>query len=454
MRAAPARVALGATLCVLAGLLAVLIRHTEYRHHALWLYCLSVPLFSLAVVLLARCRVSRNGALLVIFGAGVVFQVIAISQHTTTTDDDYRYMWDAKVQLAGVDPYRYAPVAPQLDGLREEYLFPARCADRVPYGCTTINRPTVHTVYPPVAEAAFVIIRLVSFGGQGHHFPVQLAGALAVIAIGALLARRVLARGQPPWLVAVWLWCPLPIMEYSNAGHIDWLAVLLTVIGLSIAGAHRTVAGLLVGAAIATKLYPALVLPALLRRRPVAVLGASIGFVALVYLPHVLAVGTGVIGYLPGYLREEQYTSGGRLLLLGAVLPHPIDAVVGALLLGAVAWWAYRRADPEVPEARAVVMTGSALLIATPVYGWYAGLLLALIVMSGALEWLPVALAPTLIYLIQGEFGLHPGMARLVYAVAGALTLTAHVLRRTTSSSLSSAIVQPISPGEPAGMPR
>jgi hypothetical protein len=81
-----------------------------------------------------------------------------------------------------------------------------------------------------------------------------------------------------------------------------------------------------------------------------------------------------------------------------------------------------------------VVMTGSALLIATPVYGWYAGLLLALIVMSGALEWLPVALAPTLIYLSQGEFGLHPGMARLVYAVAGVFTMVAHLLRRRSDA--------------------
>lgn len=432
MAASGWRIALGVTLCADVALFGVLIEHTEYRHHALSLYCLATPLFALAVVALARCRLARRAALLVVFGVGIVLQLIAVSQHTTTTDDDYRYIWDAKVQLAGIDPYRYAPRAPELERLREELVFPTtRCPRRVPDGCTAINRPRVRTVYPPVAEGAFVAIRLVSLGGRGNHFPFQLAGALGVIAVGWLLARRTLARHRPVWTVALWLWCPLPIMEYSNAGHIDWLAVLLTVLGLGAAASRRSVAGgLLVGAAIATKFYPAVVLPALLRRHPGAVVGAAVGLVALSYLPHVLAVGTNVLGYLPGYLREEQYTSGGRLLLLGAVVPHGLDTVLGVLVLGVLALWCARRADPDAPEDTAVVLMGATLLVTTPVYGWYAGLLLALVVLSGALEWLPVALAPTLIYLIQGDFGLHPGMARLVYASAALLTGAGYLVRR------------------------
>ncbi|MEP7179293.1 MAG: glycosyltransferase 87 family protein, partial [Pseudonocardiales bacterium] len=387
------RVALVATLIADAALFGVLIQHVEYRHHALWLYCLALPLFGLAVVLLARCRLPRRSALLVIFGAGVILQLIAVSRPTTTTDDDYRYIWDAKVQLAGIDPYRYPPRSIELAGLREELLFPTtRCPRRVPGGCTAINRARVRTVYPPVAEGAFVAIRVASFGGRGNHFPIQLAGALGVLAIGSLLARWALARGRPVWTVALWLWCPLPIMEFSNAGHIDWLAILLSVLALGFAGTRRSLgAGLLLGAAIATKLYPAVVLPALLRRRPGVVVGAALGLVALSYLPHVLAVGTNVLGYLPGYLREEQYTSGGRFLLLGAVLPHGLDTVAGVLVLGAVAWWAARRSDPDAPEHTAVVLMGATLLVTTPVYGWYAGLLLALVALSGALEWLPVA---------------------------------------------------------------
>ena len=37
----------------------------------------------------------------------------------------------------------------------------------MPGGCTLINRPSVHTIYPPVAQVAFDAARLLSFGGHG-----------------------------------------------------------------------------------------------------------------------------------------------------------------------------------------------------------------------------------------------------------------------------------------------
>lgn len=427
-----ARVGLAATLAAQAVLVVVLIQRTDVAHHVLWLYCLAVPLLAAAACLLARCCLSRRQAVTVLLGASALFQLLALMRAPSTSDDDYRYVWDAKVQLAGVDPYRYAPDAPQLERLRDEFLFPhTRCPHPIRDGCTMINRPTVHTIYPPVAEGAFVAIRLASFGGHGQHRPIQLAGAAGVLAVGWLLARGALARGRPLWPVALWAWSPLPIIEYGNAGHIDWLAVLLVVLSLSFAAVQRSgLAGLLVGAAIATKLYPAVVLPALLRRRPGLVLGAAIGVVALSYLPHVLAVGTGVLGYLPGYLREEQYTTGDRFLLLGAVLPHPLDTAVGLALLGWAAWVAWRRANPDAPEDSAVALMGVTLLVSTPVYGWYAGLLLALVVMAGAFEWLPTALAPTLVYLVRMDFGPSPVLCRGIYAVAAALTLLAWLVRR------------------------
>jgi hypothetical protein len=427
--------ALGATLAVQAVLVGALVNRSDVAASALWLYCLALPVSALACWLLARCRLPHRQAVLVILAVSAVFQLLALTHSPTTSDDDYRYIWDAKVQLAGIDPYRDAPDAPQLTHLRDTFLFPTApetsCPHPITGGCSAINRPGVHTIYPPVAEAAFVIMRVVSFGDHGQHLPVQIFGALGVLAIAWLLARRVGARGRPLWTVTLWAWSPLPIIEYSNAGHIDWLGILFVLLGLGAATARRSgLAGVLLGAAIATKLYPAIVLPALLRRRPGVVLGSALGLVALSYLPHVLAVGKAVIGYLPGYLQEEKYTSGGRLLLLGFVLPSPYDTAVGVLLLAVIAVAVYRHADPEHPERGAVVMMGAALLIATPAYGWYAGLLLALVVLSGALEWLPVALAPTLVYLIRLDFGGATAQCRIVYAAAALSTAVIVMVRR------------------------
>ena len=387
-----ARLALAAVLTAQFALVLVFTRYGSLTrgigipNAGLWLYLSVLPTSAFAIWLLRRADLDGRRALMVLLGASAAFQVAAISHAPTTSDDDFRYVWDAKVQLSGVDPYRYAPEDPKLASLRDPFLFPTsgRCPHAIPGGCTAINRPAVHTIYPPVAQAAFVAVRVVSFGGRGNHLPLQIAAAVGVLVIGWLLARAATQRGRELWVAAVWSWSPLPILEYSNAAHVDWLAVLFVVLAFGATSSPRSGrGGLLVGAAIATKLYPAVVLPALMRRHPWRAAVAAAGLVGIAYLPHVIAVGTKVVGYLPGYLHEEQYTSGGRMLLLGAVLPHPIDSVVGVAIVGALAVLVARGVLPVHPEQAATVLMGVTFLVATPAYGWYAGALLALIAPSG-----------------------------------------------------------------------
>ena len=404
---------------------ALFLHRTDLPHHSLLLAVTSVALFIVAVSMLARVGLSARLMATLIIGVGAVFELIALTQQPLTSDDDYRYIWDGKVQLAGIDPYRYAPADPHLSALRDRLLFgaPGHCGHLIAGGCTAINRPTVHTVYPPVAEAAFTLVRLLSFGGHGGRLPFQVAGALGAMAVSVMLANLLRRRGRPMWLLALWAWSPVTISEFANNAHIDWLAVLLAVGALAYSARARPGrAGALLGAAIATKVYPVMLLPSLLRRRPATVIGAAAGVVVLGYLPHVLAVGTQVVGYLPGYLREEGYSSGSRLLLLGSVLPTPIDTIAGVIIGLGIAYWSYRHTDPTAPERTAVVVAGAALLIATPNYGWYAELLVALIVLSGAWEWMPVALAPTFTYLYRHDY-LHTGIpSSVIYLIAALLT--------------------------------
>ncbi len=425
--------ALAAALVVEVALFAVFLRSSDPGHsgHAELLAAVATPVWLVAVLALARCRLSGRRAGLVVLGASALVQIVALTHHPATSDDDYRYVWDAKVQLAGVDPYRYAPAAPQLARLREPFLFgpPDHCAHAFAGGCTSINRPTVRTIYPPVAEAAFAAVRIASFGGHGGHRPLQIAALLGSLAVAVLLLRR-----GPPWLAAIWAWCPVVISEYANNAHIDWLAVLLVVLGLTARGIRT--AGALIGAAVAVKLYPVLVLPALMRRSWTAAV-AAIAVVVVGYLPHVVAVGGAVIGYLPGYLREEQYGSGNRLLLLGAVLPHSVATAVGAVIVAAVGLWAWRRGSVLAPERSAVVVVGVAFLVFTPRYGWYAGLLLALVALAGALEWLPVAVAPTFVYLD------HSGHPALFYSVAALLTGSWWLGRRRISPAAAPVATAP-----------
>ena len=134
-------------------------------------------------------------------------------------------------------------------------------------------------------------------------------GSLALAVTGVLLA-GLRKLGRDPRTAVLWAWCPTVAFEAGNDAHVDVLAAGLTVASLVVLARARTrgraaVGGSLLGLAVATKLYPALVAPAIVRRRPVAVASAAVAAVAAVYLPHLLAVGGHVLGYLPGYLRRR-----------------------------------------------------------------------------------------------------------------------------------------------------
>jgi len=389
--------------------------------------------FAVAVGALSRSRLSRRTTAVLVLGVTALLQLVALTRPPQTSNDDLRYIWDAKVQLAGVDPYRYAPDDPALARLHEPDLFTHHdCA--LPTGCALLNRPTVHTIYPPVAQGAFDAIRIVSIGdraGHGGQLAFQGAAAAGVVAIALLLLVRTRRRGDPAWWSALWGWCPIAVSEFGNNAHIDWVAILLSLAAIGAYTALRPAwAGALLGGAIATKLYPALLAPSLLRRHPVRVGAAAVAVVVAGYIPHVAAVGDKVIGYLPGYLDEEGYDSGSRLVLVGRLVPHPFDTVVGALLLLGLAFVCWRRTDPARPELSAVWLVGAAFLIISPNYGWYAGLLVALVAITGRWYWLPVALAPTCTYL----YGHSAGLDTAIYAAAGAATLAGALLHRAGPS--------------------
>jgi hypothetical protein len=169
---------------------------------------------------------------------------------------------------------------------------------------------------------------------------------------------------------------------------------------------RRTVAGgILLGLAIATKLTPVLAVPAVfargddppsppreaMRRRWFTVAVAASGAFIAVYIPHVLRVGAKVVGFLPGYLQQENYTSGTRYGIIGLFIIGPLATVVALLILAAVAFAVLQFSPPDRPWSGAVVMTAAALAVATPHYQWYSLLLVMLVALDGRPEWLAFA---------------------------------------------------------------
>src|ERR1700733_13646507 len=93
------------------------------------------PVFAVGAWLVLRVR-ARRAVPLILLG-GIAIQFAALAGPSLGSTDLYRYIWDGRVQAAGIDPYRYAPSARQLVSLREEYLWP-----RGGQYCVGYNGPT------------------------------------------------------------------------------------------------------------------------------------------------------------------------------------------------------------------------------------------------------------------------------------------------------------------------
>ncbi|MGW2628895.1 glycosyltransferase 87 family protein [Streptomyces chattanoogensis] len=375
-------------------------------------YAVTWTLFAAAIWAIRKVP-GRAATPLVLAGAAAM-ALAALAAPPRTSTDMYRYAWDGRVQAAGISPYAHPPAAPELAKLRDDWLFPTRSSctgwglTRTDSGlCVRINRPAVPTIYPPVAEGWYFTVHVLS-PPDSRHKPLQVGGA--VLAFGTTLALLTVGRrrGDPrraPARAALWGWCPAVAFEAVNNAHIDTLGVLLTVLalGTTTAGARR---GALLGAAIAVKLLPVLALPGALsgQRRPAHVLrtvSAAVTMVTLAYLPYIAASGAGVLGYLPGYLQEEGYEPGDvhRFALLRLLLPDAAAEVTAIVLLTLTALYVWWRGDPARPWHGALLLTGTALLLISPGYPWYALLVVGLVALDGRWEWLAVPLAGTVLYL-------------------------------------------------------
>jgi hypothetical protein len=424
------------------------------RYRLLTLILLWQTLAIAAAVLLKWVRPRKLAGALIIASL-LALPAASLTRGSQISDDLYRYAWDGRLQAADFDPYRYPPNAPELKKFRDDWLWPdtATCvklgkpldAGDPQHACTRINRPTVRTIYPPAAEGYFLLAHLIPGPARDHKL--QLDAALLSAGLVGLLAFGLRRTGRDPLSVAYYSFGPLAGLDIAGDAHVDVLAAIFGVGAVLISTLKPKAiarAGVLLGLAIAVKLYPALLLPALLRREggrrgALRLVAAGAGIVIVGYLPHIIAVGPHVLGYLPGYLHEENYDSGTRFLVLGMLgLGDAVTKIMAVALLLAtlisVAIRCSRRAMS--PATGALAMFGAAFLVATPSQPWYALLLVSLAILSGRLEWLAVASAayPLYITALIHENGLLAG--RLSYGCAAAIVLVTSLLRRRRKSQI------------------
>jgi hypothetical protein len=360
------------------------------------LVCGQSLLYGGAMLLLLKYGLSRRALVLCLVCAALMRAVVLFVPPMNSTDA-YRYVWDGRVQAAGINPYRYIPSDPALAALRDDAIYP------------NINRKDyAPTIYPPGAQAIFFLVTRVS----------QSVVAMKIAMIGfevaaVLLLIRVLRRaGLPLERVLVYALHPLPAWEFAGSGHVDAAMIALCVLALFLhQRGGRWSTGIALALATIVKPFPLAIAPALYRRWDWRLPAAFVATVALAYMPY-LDVGARVLGFLPTYVQEEGLESGVAfypLWLLRAALPIGIPTTaylaVAALALVGLALVVVRRNDAGAAWRNALMLAAAFTFASSPHFPWYLLWLLPLCCLTPWLPALYLVSSSVLLYL-PVEFGL------------------------------------------------
>ncbi|MBI3088167.1 MAG: hypothetical protein HYY91_04705 [Candidatus Omnitrophica bacterium] len=355
---------------LLEALFLLMVRLQDLRQHAAAFLVLFGAVFAVylgLVWLVRRTAVSRPWLLWGIVLGGVVFRLTLVGLTPTLSNDISRYLWDGRVQQAGVNPYRFAPDDPALAHLRTD-------------DWQWINHKDIPTIYPPVMQLAFRM----GVALAPTLLMQKLVFLLFDLAVVMFLVWQLPRWGVSPLMSLVYAWHPLVVVEVAGSGHNDPLGVWWMLVGLALWSSRRRLIGTAAFAlAFLSKLTTALLWPFywVRARRLLLVFLAAIALAGLWCWcsPYVT----------PGfrhYAGRWEFNSSVYALLQSALgVPLLARLVCGLLVLAAGVFMARKTDDPT---RYTVVMIQAAILAAPVLEPWYLLWLIPLLCLRFSWMWL------------------------------------------------------------------
>lgn len=304
----------------------------------------------LAIVLLLRTNASP---VWIVLGAALFLRLPWIPSIPTLSDDAWRYLHDGRAQLAGINPFRYPPSAPEADA----YAGPER---------PLINHPELPTVYPPGAQLTFFAAAVL----KPHLISWKIMLLVFELALAAGMVQWLRARGSDPKWVAVYLLHPLPVIEFAGNGHVDAIAIAGLVLSLAFLERRRSALGAVALAfSIASKYLMVPVAAFAVRlvqgRGRGTFVAAFVLALVFLYLPYLTVIPVGSLGTFAGTFEfnGSVYELARLALSRGAT-----RGVFGIVLLGVLVVLWRRNASPE---QAAFVWVAAVLILSPIVHPWY-----------------------------------------------------------------------------------
>jgi alpha-1,6-mannosyltransferase len=208
--------------------------------------------------------ISSRPVLIFIIAAGLGLRAVTIFSTPILEDDYFRYLWEGAVSSKGYSPYEYAPdqilsdnnakaTPPALKSL-------ARESGEI---IKRINHPQLRTIYPPIAQSAFVIAHwLKPWSIVSWRIVLLLFDFITL----ALLLKILRTLHLPDSAVSIYWWNPLLVKELFNSGHLDVIAFPF-ILGALVLNLRKNYlwSVVLLTLSIGVKLWPIVLIPLLLR---------------------------------------------------------------------------------------------------------------------------------------------------------------------------------------------
>jgi hypothetical protein len=364
-------------------------------HFYVFLFLILSLLYLISIYLVFKHRAvweRSKGLIPIIILFAMLFRALLVpADPAVLSGDMYRYIWDGRIQQNGINPYQHPPGADELKSQRDDHIYPL------------INRKSYPTLYPAGAQLFFRLFHMIAADNvSGYKGLMTLFDMLTLFVLLALL--RVCRYDG--WRLLIYAWNPLVIFEIAYSGHLEGLTVFWMVLACYLSATHRHMSGaaaLAVSSAI--KLYPALLLPALLGRGQRVKGGLAFAITLLLLYGPYLGAGRKVLGFLPIYLQNpyENFNLGLKTVMM-QLLPqihYSVWSIVFLLGLAAAGLYVFfKDKHPNLTLRYAFILMGLlVVLMPASLHPWYVIILIPFLCFYPAVAWLLFSCMVTLSYL-------------------------------------------------------
>jgi alpha-1,6-mannosyltransferase len=247
----------------------------------------------------------------VLVGIGIVYRFALIIAFPNLSQDFYRFIWDGRLILEGINPYLYSPMEIMESGVPKIAI---NQGAEIYSGLTELNAGHFSN-YPPINQLFFFISAV--FGGN------SILGSIVVMRLSIILAdigilyvgKKLLEHFKLPIQNIFWYFLnPFIIIELTANLHFEGVMLFFVLSSLYLLFKGKWMwAAILMGISVSVKLIPLLFLPLLLQwfiriENPLKGLSAVLKF-------YLVVLSTVILTFLPFFSSEFISNFGSTILL-------------------------------------------------------------------------------------------------------------------------------------------